>query len=69
MLKIAAIIYILAAPVIMGSLVTAFLTIDQLGSEYVGLAGVAFAGAVAAIPVAWLVARALLAKPQARARH
>jgi hypothetical protein len=60
MLRLAAVIYILAAPVIMGSLVTAFLTVDQLGSEYLGLAGVAGIGAVLALPVAWLVARAIL---------
>ncbi|MCU0830394.1 MAG: hypothetical protein MUC58_02560 [Rhizobiaceae bacterium] len=60
MLRLAAVIYILAAPVIMGSLVTAFLTVDQLGAEYLGLAGVAAIGAVLAAPVAWLVARAIL---------
>lgn len=65
MLRLAAIIYILAAPVIMGSMVTAFLTMDQLGSEYLGLAGVAAAGAVLALPVAWIVARAILKRSKA----
>jgi hypothetical protein len=61
MLKLAAVIYILAAPTIMGSLVTAFLTMDQFGTAYLGLAGVAAIGAVVALPVSWLIARAILA--------
>jgi hypothetical protein len=61
MLKLAAVIYILAAPTIMGSLVTAYLTIDQFGTAYLGLAGVAATGAVLALPISWLIARAILA--------
>jgi hypothetical protein len=68
MLKLAAVIYILAAPVIMGSLVTAWLTVDQFGTAYLGLAGIAAIGALLALPVSWLVTRAILSatKPSAR---
>ena len=56
MLKIAAMMYLLAAPVLMGVAVTALLTMDLHTSDGMGILWAALAGAVVALPVSWYVA-------------
>ncbi|WP_137157959.1 hypothetical protein [Rhizobium sp. FKL33] len=55
MFRLVAMIYVLCATVLMGTAVTALLAMRMTnGSE---IAGAALAGAVLALPVAWLVGR------------
>lgn len=57
MLRLAAIVYILVAPTLMGILITALLTMDDRVYASVGIIGAAVAGAVLALPVAWILAK------------
>ena len=59
MVKLPFVIYILMAPVLMGVFVTALLTMDLHRFDGMALAGAAVAGAVAALPVSWFIARRL----------
>lgn len=59
MIKLPFVIYILVAPVLMGVFLTALLTMDLHRFDATVIAAAAVAGAVAALPVAWLVARKL----------
>lgn len=47
--------YLLAAPTAMGILIMALLTADMFSAQYIAIA--AAAGAVIAVPIAWLVGR------------
>jgi len=49
--------YLLCAPTLMGITVIALLTADLFSAQYIIFAGVA--GAVVAVPVAWLLSRRL----------
>ncbi|MCI5074688.1 hypothetical protein [Oricola sp.] len=49
--------YLLTAPTLMGIIVIGLLTVDLFSAQYIGIA--AIAGAVVAIPVAWLLSRKL----------
>ncbi|GAB4358212.1 MAG: hypothetical protein Kow0026_18950 [Oricola sp.] len=49
--------YLLTAPTLMGIIVIALLTGDMFSARYIIIAGIA--GAVAAVPVAWLISRKL----------
>jgi membrane protein YqaA with SNARE-associated domain len=49
--------YLLTAPTLMGIIVIALLTADMFSAQYIIIAAVA--GAVAGIPVAWLISRKL----------
>ena len=49
--------YLLTAPTLMGIIVIALLTADMFSAQYIIYAAVA--GAVIAVPVAWLVRRKL----------
>ena len=49
--------YLLTAPTLMGIIVVALLTADMFSAQYIGVAAVA--GAVLALPVAWLISRRL----------
>ena len=55
MFRIAAIVYILVAPTLMGIFVTAYLTVRQMGTDYNLLLGIAIAGAVIAAPISWVI--------------
>ncbi|MDH6267897.1 putative membrane-anchored protein [Rhizobium sp. SG_E_25_P2] len=55
MFRLVAMIYVLVATVMMGTAVTALLSVRM--SEGWQIGGAALAGAVLAIPVAWLVGR------------
>lgn len=57
--KLPLVAYILVAPVLMGVFLTALLTLDMHGHDAATMAGAAVAGAVVAIPIAWLLARKL----------
>jgi membrane associated rhomboid family serine protease len=59
MAKLPLVAYILVAPVLMGIFLTVLLTLDMRGFDATMMAGAAIAGAIAAIPVAWLLARKL----------
>ena len=59
MTKLPLIAYVLVAPVLMGVFIIALLTIDMRGFDATAMAWAAIAGAIAAIPVAWLLARKL----------
>ncbi|MEQ8479554.1 MAG: hypothetical protein RIC18_02775 [Hoeflea sp.] len=54
MLKLAAIVYILVASVLAGSFVVAALTIGRM--DALSISGAAVAGALVALPAAWIVA-------------
>jgi preprotein translocase subunit SecF len=60
MLRLAAIIYVLVATALAGAAVTAMLTIGRVSASQISLA--ALAGAVIAIPAAWLIAKSILAQ-------
>lgn len=49
--------YLLTAPTLMGIIVIALLTADMFSAQYILYAGVA--GAIAALPIAWLLGRKL----------
>jgi len=49
--------YLLTAPTLMGIIVIALLTVDMISAQYIIYAAVA--GAVIALPVAWLLGRKL----------
>ena len=49
--------YLLTAPTLMGIIVIALLSADMFSAQYIGYA--AIAGAVLALPVAWLISRKL----------
>ncbi|MAS08049.1 MAG: CTP synthetase [Ahrensia sp.] len=49
--------YLLTAPTLMGIIVIALLTVDMISAQYIIYAAVA--GAVIALPVAWLIGRKL----------
>lgn len=55
MLRLAAVIYVLAFTVLAGGIITALLTINRVAAQDLSLG--ALAGAVLALPVAWVVAR------------
>ena len=59
MAKLPLVAYILVAPVLMGVFLIALLTLDMRGSEATMMTGAAVAGAVLAVPIAWLLARKL----------
>ena len=59
MTRLPLVAYILVAPVLMGIFLTALLALDMRGFDRTMMAGAAIAGAIAAIPVAWLLARKL----------
>ncbi|SDZ81139.1 hypothetical protein [Rubrimonas cliftonensis] len=63
MFKIAAVLYGIVAPVMMGVFFTVTLFVEQL---YNGPAMIvaALLGAVAAAPVSWLVARSIVGRPR-----
>lgn len=58
-MKLFGIVYILTAPTLMGIFVTVLLALDQrtFAGGSIGLAAVA--GAIAALPVAWILAKRL----------
>lgn len=58
MFKIASLFYVIIAPTLMGALVTAVLLIPSLYNG-MGITVAALAGAVLALPVSWLVAKAI----------
>ena len=58
MFRLAAIVYVLCATVLAGAAVTAMLSSGMFDRTM--LASAAIAGAVVALPVAWVVARQLL---------
>ncbi len=55
MFRLAAILWVLIATVLAGSAVTALLTLNMM--EPVQIAGGAIAGALVAIPVAWIIGK------------
>ncbi len=57
MFRLAAILWVLIATVLAGSAVTALLTLNMM--EPVQIAGGAIAGALVAIPVAWIVGKSV----------
>lgn len=57
MSKLFGAIYILVAPTVAGIFVIALLAYDQMVSNGLVIAGVAVAGAIIALPVAWFIAR------------
>ncbi len=59
MLKLAAMLYVIAAPVAMGVLFTVALLIDGLDGG-LGLTAAAFLGAIAAAPLSWRAAQAIM---------
>lgn len=61
MTKLFGIIYILVAPTLAGIFVTALLAYDQSTSKGMMVASVAIAGAIVALPVAWVIARKIRA--------
>ena len=58
MFKLAALLYVIVAPTIMGTLVTITLVVESLYNG-VGIASAAGIGAVIAAPIAWYVAAAI----------
>ena len=61
MLKIAALLYVIIAPTVMGVLVTVTLVVESLYSG-TGITVAALLGAVIAAPIAWEVAKAIRGK-------
>jgi hypothetical protein len=59
MFRLAAIIYVLVSAALAGAFVTALLSANIL--DRMSLAGAAVGGAVVAVPIAWLIARQMLA--------
>ncbi|WP_187968201.1 hypothetical protein [Aquibium microcysteis] len=59
MARLPLVAYILVAPVLMGVFLTVLLTLDMRGHDATAMAGAAVAGAVVAVPIAWLLARRL----------
>ncbi|APH73718.1 hypothetical protein [Aquibium oceanicum] len=57
MLKLPLVVYVLVAPVMMGVFLTALLTMDLHRFDATTIAAAAVAGALVAIPVAWIVSR------------
>ena len=60
MLKLAAVIFVLAAPVLMGIFTTALLTVQQFTTDGSLFVWAALAGAAVAVPVSWFVAGRIL---------
>ena len=58
MLKLAALLYVIIAPTIMGTLVAVTLVVESLYNG-VGIAAAAGLGAALALPAAWYVAAAI----------
>lgn len=61
MFKIAALLYVIIAPTVMGVLVTVTLVVESLYSG-TGITIAALLGAVIAAPIAWEVAKAIRGK-------
>lgn len=59
MFRLAAIIYVLVSVALAGAFVTALLSANIF--DRMSLAGAAVAGAVIAMPIAWLIAKQMLA--------
>ncbi|MEX0404091.1 hypothetical protein ABGN05_00285 [Aquibium sp. LZ166] len=57
MLKLPLVIYVLVAPVLMGVFLTALLTMDLHRFDATTMITAVAAGALVAIPVAWIVSR------------
>lgn len=64
MLKLGLVIFIMAAPVLAGTLMTAVLTFPGYTTRL--LVGAGLCGFVIAIPVAWLVARQIVSSRKAK---
>ncbi len=60
MLKLPLVIYVLVAPVLMGVFLTALLTMDLRRFDAATIVTVVLAGALAAVPVAWIVVRKIV---------
>jgi len=60
MIRVAAIIYVLVATVLAGGAVTAMLSLGRITASEISLA--ALIGALAALPVAWAVAKMINAE-------
>lgn len=61
MLKIAAMLYVIVAPTVMGVLVTMTLVIESLYTGW-GIGIAALLGAIIAAPVSWEIAKAIRGK-------